>query len=145
LGPARAESPIDKRVSNTAKATAKAKLAVEKTDMPSRRAIMDAFVGYVKVSFGNQPDVLADFGVHPKARTPLSAEAKTAAAAKREATRAARHTAGSKQKKGVKGAVTGIVVTPVTTPQPVVPAPASPSTPAVTSPGATAGTTPHTS
>jgi hypothetical protein len=34
--------------------------------------------------------------------------------AKRAATRAARHTMGPKQKKAVKGDVTGVVVTPVT-------------------------------
>jgi hypothetical protein len=42
---------------------------------------------------------LADFGLNPKkARTPLTIEEKAAAAAKRKATRAARHTMGSKQK-----------------------------------------------
>ncbi|MDP9001721.1 MAG: hypothetical protein M3O46_16600 [Myxococcota bacterium] len=103
---------------DAAKATTKAKVAAEKTDMASLRIFMDAFVTFVKATFGNAPDVLADFGVHPKARTPLTVEAKAAAAAKRAATRAARHTMGAKQKKGVKGAVTGIVVTPATATHP---------------------------
>jgi hypothetical protein len=58
--------------------------------------------------------VLADFGIHPKARTPPTVEASLAAVAKRRATRAARRTMGSQQKKAVKGDVTGVVVTPTT-------------------------------
>jgi hypothetical protein len=127
---------------DAAKASTKAKLAVEKADMPAHRIFLDAFVTFVKAAFGNAPDVLADFGLHPKARTPLTVEAKTAAAAKRKATRAARHTTSAKQKKSVKGAVTGIIVTPVTAAQPVATVPSSPSAPA-TSAGTMAGTTPH--
>jgi hypothetical protein len=129
---------------NAAEATTKAKLASEKADMPALRTFMGAFVTFVKATFGGQPDVLADFGIHPKARAPLTVEAKAAAAAKRKATRAARHTMGSKQKKDVKGAVTGIVVTPVNATQPeATKAPSSPNAQA-TSPGATATTTPRT-
>ena len=127
---------------DAAKATTKARLVAEKADMPALRTFMGALVTYVKAVFGNQPEVLADFGIHPKARAQLTAEAKTAAAAKRKATRAARHTMGAKQKKSVKGAVTGIVVTPVSATQPAAAAPTSPSTPA-TSTGATATSTPH--
>jgi len=126
---------------DTARALTKAKLAVERTDMPALRVFLDAFVTFVKAAFGSQPDVLADFGLHPKTRTPLTVEAKAAAAAKRAATRAARHTAGAKQKRAIKGAVTGILVTPITATQPA--APTSPSSPA-NSTGATATTAPHT-
>ena len=126
---------------DAAKASTNAKLAAEKTDMPALRVFQDAFVAFVKAAFGNQPDVLADFGLHPKARTQLTVEAKTAAAAKRKATRAARHTVGSKQKKSIKGAVTGILVTPVTATQPAA-TPSSPSSPA-NSTGAPAATAPH--
>jgi hypothetical protein len=129
---------------DAAKASTQGKLAVEKANMPALRIFMDAFVTFVKAAFGTAPDVLADFGLHPKARTPLTVEAKTAAAAKRKATRAARHTTSAKQKKSVKGAVTGIIVTPVTAAQPVATAtPSGPSAPA-TSTGTTAATTPHT-
>lgn len=125
---------------DAAKASTKAKLAVEKADMPALRALMGAFVTFVNAAFGNQPDALADFGLHPKARTPLTVEAKTAAAAKRKATREARNTMGSKQKKSVKGNVTGVTVTPLTAPKPAVAAaPESPNAPA-TSTGATAAT-----
>jgi hypothetical protein len=128
---------------DAAKASIKAKLAAEKTDMPALRIFMDAFVTFVKAAFSKSPDVLADFGLHPKARATLTVEAKTAAAAKRKATRAARHTMGSKQKKGVKGAVTGVVVTPITAAPPIATVPSSPSAPA-TSTGTTAGSAPHT-
>ena len=128
---------------DAAKASTKAKLAVEKTDMPALRIFMDAFVAFVKAAFGNAPDVLADFGVHPTTRAPLTVEAKTAAVAKRKATRAARHTTGPKKKMSVKGDVTGIVVTPITVGQPVAAVPSGPSVPA-TSAGATAAATPHT-
>jgi hypothetical protein len=126
-----------------AKATTKAKIAVETADTPALRTFMRAFVSYVKVAYGTSPDVLADFGLNPKARAPLTVEAKAAAAAKRTATRAARHTMGTKQKKAIKGAVTGIVVTPITASSPTVTAPSSPTAPA-TSTGPTAPTAPHT-
>jgi len=97
-----------------AKATTKAKLVAEAANMPALRALMSATVTYVKAAYGNSPDVLADFGIQPKARVPLTVEAKVAAAAKRAATRAARHTMGKQQKKAIKGDVTGVVMTPVT-------------------------------
>jgi hypothetical protein len=134
---------------DAAKATTKAKLASEKADMPALRTYMGALVAYVKVTFGTMPDVLADFGIVSKARTPLTVEAKTAAAAKREATRKARNTMGTKQKKNVKGAVVGITVTPLIADRPV--AAATPSSAGSTgagtkspAPTANAGPTPRT-
>lgn len=120
-------------------AATKAKVATERAQAPSLLVVIDEFVAFVKVTFGNQPDVLADFGLAPsKARAPQTTEQK-AAAAKRVATREARHTMGSNQKKGVKGAVTAtLVVTPqagsqptVTAPSPVATAPAGGTAPRV--------------
>jgi hypothetical protein len=100
---------------DAAKASTQGKLAAEKAAMPALRTFMSALVTYIKAGYGGQPDVLADFGIQPpKPRAPLTVEAKAAAAAKRKATRAARNTMGSKQKKGVKGNVVGVTVTPVT-------------------------------
>jgi hypothetical protein len=100
---------------NTAKAATMAKLAAQRSQSPALRTLMAAFESFVRATFGNSPDVLADFGLVPrKVRTPLTVEQKATAAAKREATRTARHTKGPKQKKAVKGDVTGVVVTPVT-------------------------------
>jgi hypothetical protein len=115
---------------DASKASTKAKIANEATQMPALRAFMSAFESFVKGAFGSSPDVLADFGITRKARVPLTLEAKTAAAAKRASTRAARHTMGSKQKLAVVGDVTGVVVTPVHAPAPIVPTPSSPTVPA---------------
>jgi hypothetical protein len=97
----------------------------------------------MQVAFGGSIDALADFGLKPRkqpaGRTP---EEKAAAVAKAQATRAARHTMGPQQKKGVKGAVTGVVVTPVSAAQPTAVAPTGSSAPA-TSMGASAGGAPH--
>ncbi len=53
---------------DAAKASTKAKIVAEKADMPALRTLMSALLSHVKAAFGNSPDVLADFGVHPKAR-----------------------------------------------------------------------------
>jgi hypothetical protein len=106
---------------DAAKASTKAKLAIEVANMPARRTVMDAFVAYLKVTYGTSPDVLADFGIQLKHRATPTVDVKAGAVAKAKATRAARHTMGSQQKKAVKGDVTGVVVTPVTAAQPTVP------------------------
>jgi hypothetical protein len=121
---------------DSAKATTKAKVAAEQAGLPSLRTFVHTFTTYVKATFANAPDVLADFGLQTKVPTPLTAEAKVAAAAKRAATRAARHTMGSQQKKTVKGNVTGVVVTPTTSTPPLA-ASASPA------PATASAATPH--
>jgi len=80
-----------------ARAAAQAKVAAEKADAPPLLAFMSAYVAYVKAVYGGQPDVLADFGIRPRARVQPSVATKTAAVAKRESTRAARHTMGARQ------------------------------------------------
>ena len=68
--------------------------------------IVSAYRAWVEAAYRGAPSLLADFGLAPpKVRTPLTAEQKAAAVAKREATRAARHTMGKVQKKSVKGTV----------------------------------------
>jgi hypothetical protein len=111
--------------------------------LPALRIVMSAFVQFLRAAFGNQPDVLADFGLVPrKAATPLTVEQKATAAAKRAATRAKRNTMGAVQKKSVKGTVTGVTITPIAAPEPVAPVTATPTAPI---PGATTGGgTPHT-
>jgi hypothetical protein len=128
------QSFVDQREAvDASKAATKAKIEAERAQAPSRRGVVSAFVAYVKATFGNSPDLLADFGLSPrKARTALSAEQKAVAVAKRDATRAARHTMGTKQRKGVKGSVKVTVTkTPLAEPQPIaVPtAPSGASTP----------------
>ncbi len=115
---------------DAAKAATRAKLAAESAAAKSLRTFMSALMTYVKAAYAGSPDALADFGISPKAREPLTVEAKAAVVAKGKATRAARHTMGKQQKKAIKGAVTGILVTPITAAQPTVTAPSSPSAPA---------------
>ena len=70
---------------------------------------------FLRATFSTANAQLADFGLAPpKARSPLSSEKRVAAAAKMRATRAARGTTSKKQKLAVKGDVTGVIVTPVT-------------------------------
>jgi hypothetical protein len=124
------------------RASIKAKLTVERTETPALRIFRSAFVSYVKAAYGTSPDVLADFGIAPKQRAPLTIEAKAAAAAKGGATRKARHTMGSQQKKAIKGDVTGVLVTPISAAAPVVTAPGNPAPPA-TGGGTPVATAPH--
>ena len=128
---------------DTARAATTAKVAAETAQAPALRVFMSAIVQLVRAAFGSQADVIADFGLAPKkAATPLTVEQKAAATAKRAATRAARGTKGAKAKLAIKGAVTGIVLTPIVAPAPAVPAPPAPTapTPVVATGGATAHT-----
>jgi hypothetical protein len=118
-----------------AKAAEQAKLKAESAQRPAILVLLDGFEAYVKLTYSEQPDVLADFGLAPeKPRTKRTAEQQAAANAKAEATRIARGTSGSKKKKSVKGAVTGVEITPVTS----APLPASPVAPSAPAPAASA-------
>jgi hypothetical protein len=98
-------------------------------------------------------DTLADFGLSPRKVRVITPEQKAIAAAKAQATRKARHTMGSVQKKDVKGSVTAtLVVTPVAGPASAAATPAAVAAPAATpaaaqatAPAPNAGTAPHTS
>jgi hypothetical protein len=95
----------------------------------------------VALMFENAPTTLASFAIVPrKTPAPLSAEARVAANAKRQATRKARGITSKKQKALITGNVTGVTITPTTTSSSATPA-ASPATPAV--PAAASGSTPH--
>jgi hypothetical protein len=122
ITPAQAEAQLNalsalRTAVTAARTTLEAKIAAETAQLPALRVFLVAFVAFVRGTFGNSPDILADFGLLPKkATTPLTVEQKAAAAAKSKATREARGTTGKKAKLAVKGNVTGVVVTPVTTP-----------------------------
>ncbi len=132
---------------STAKSVVKAKLAAEKAQAPTLRSLMAALVSYVKLSFSESPDVLADFGLEPKkAATPLTTEEKVVAVAKRASTRKARGTTSKKAKRAVKGSVVNVVLTTVEAGQPVVAPSAAPSAtaPSTGTTGSAAGSaTPH--
>jgi hypothetical protein len=96
--------------------------------------VEQAYRRCVLAAFASSPQELADFGVPaPKARAPRTSAQNAAAAAKAKATRAARGTTSKKQKLAVKGDVSGVTITPVTTPAAPAPSPAvqpAPSEPA---------------
>ena len=72
-----------------------AALANERSQQRAETALTGAVVALVRGSFGNAPEVLADFGIKPKKTpTPPTVDEKATAVAKREATREARHTMG---------------------------------------------------
>jgi hypothetical protein len=134
--PAQLEASLQKLIAlrkgvDDAKAAAKARIADERAQAPALRKLMVALATVVKGAFGTSPDVLADFGLAPKkARAPLTVEQRATVAAKRKATRAARHTMGTKQRKKVKGAVSGVVITPVISGVMSTPSASATSTPA---------------
>lgn len=100
---------------DTAHASTKDAVAKLRAARATVGPVMLAYRHQLLTMFTNAAEKLADFGMQPaKARTPLTSEKKAAAAVKRKATRAARGTVGKKKKAAIKGDVTGIVVTPVT-------------------------------
>jgi hypothetical protein len=124
---------------NTARIVMETKLADERVKGPALEVFLSAVVSFVRGTFGNSPEVLADFGLKPrKAPKPLTAEQLTARVKKAEATRRARGTVGKKKKLAIVGDVTGVVVTPVTvttnTPEPEPVAAATPNANPTTGP-----------
>ena len=117
---------------NVAETGAKDALTAEQAAQAQVDPILRAYERLVLVTFAGATQTLADFGLAPsKARTPLTTQQLAARAAKARATRVARGTTSKKQKLGVKGDVTGVIVTPVTEPTAATPAsPAPPATPA---------------
>jgi hypothetical protein len=87
-------------------------------------SIVTGLKAYVLQAFPGNTEALADFGFAAKKKaTPKTAEQKAVIALKAKATRAARHTMGSKQKLAVTGTVPATVPA---TPAPAVPPPAAP-------------------
>jgi hypothetical protein len=125
-----------------AQAAAKVALIAEEARAPALLIVIDALVSYVKLTYAKSPDVLVDFGLEPrKTPTPLTAEQKAAANAKRKATRAARGITTKAAKQAQTGNVVGVTITPVLSnapPAPVV-TPASPAAPPVPQTGGASG------
>jgi hypothetical protein len=108
---------------NAAKASAKDAVATMRAVRAKVSPVVQDFKRLLLVTFGSATQTLADFGLEPaKARKPLTSEENAAAAAKRIATRKARGTTSKKKKLAVKGDVTGVIVTPITSHTPSSPA-----------------------
>jgi hypothetical protein len=129
---------------NAARASAKDAVAKLATIEPSVALLVQDLTRFIEATFGAAAQELADFGLQPpKAKKQLTSAELTAKAVKAAATRKARGTAGKNQKAAVKGNVTAVEITPVTTPantsapaQPAttttIAAPAQPAGPAAT-------------
>jgi hypothetical protein len=120
---------------NAAHANVKDSLAeLRATDTKVVPLIRD-YTSFLRAAFSTATAQLGDFGLQPpKAHQPLPTAKRVVATAKLRATRAARGTTSRKQKLAIKGDVTGVTVTPITTPAPASP----PATPAGPAPVATA-------
>ena len=108
LPPADIVAKLQKRV-DLAKATAAA-FAAYKTALKTELDARDQSAGFVlalkrmvAAMFFDSASTLADFGLKPERRAQRKAAEKAAAAELAKATRAARHTAGKKQKQAIKG------------------------------------------
>ncbi|MGH7435516.1 MAG: hypothetical protein ACRENE_07560 [Polyangiaceae bacterium] len=102
-----------------ARASWEAAVQAARTQTAKTKAIASGVTQSLQLIFKGQTEALADFGLKPRKQpAPRTPQQKAAAAAKAKATRAARNTMGSQQKKAVKGDVTGVTVTPVTAPAP---------------------------
>ena len=116
-----------------AHATWQAAVQADREQQAKTKPFVSGLRKALQVAYAGSIDSLADFGLKaPKPRTPLTPAQKAAAVAKAEATRAARHTMGPKQKAAIKGTVPAAA--PETqpaapAPTPTAPAPAAPVTP----------------
>jgi hypothetical protein len=133
-------------------ATANAKTALtdarqaEATTVAQNAPLVSFIRSNIAAQFNNNTTTLAAFDIQPKKpRQPLSPAARLAASAKAKATRAARGTGSKKQKATISGNVTGVSVTPITTPAPTPTAASAPTTPVSTAPAVGSTVTTSTS
>jgi hypothetical protein len=119
----------------SSRATWQTNVAADIDERAKQKTFLSGVRQSLLVAFGGSIDVLADFGLTPhKARTPLTPAQKQAASAKADATRAARHTMGSKQKAQITGTSVAsqssgdTIKVPVPAPT-ATPTPASPPSP----------------
>jgi hypothetical protein len=125
---------IDNRTAVTnAQAAVKVAITAENGKMPALVAFLHALEAFIRLTFGASATTLADFSLEPpKARTPMTAEAKAVAKAKAAATRKARGTTSAKAKKAITGNVSATLVVTPAAPAPATPEPAAPAAPAPT-------------
>jgi hypothetical protein len=109
----------------------------DRDERAKTKAYVDGVKQALQVVLSGSIDGLADFGLTARKVRVLTPEQKAVAAAKAKATRAARGTKGSVQKKAIKGSVTAtLVVTPVTSSPPPASPPVASAAPAAPATGA---------
>ena len=125
----------------SSRATWQADVKADRDERTQTKTFVSGLRQALQVAFAGSIDTLADFGLKPrKARAPRTPEEKAAAAAKAKATRAARHTMGSKQKAKVKG--TAPQAAPAPSPSPAT-SPSAPKPADAPATGGASGTTTH--
>jgi hypothetical protein len=109
---------------DAAKASWQNALTQQRTVQTQVLPVIRGYSSLLLAANGNAPATLADYGLSPrKAKTPLSTEAQAAANAKIVATRKARNTMGTQQKKLVKGTVPTALTAPQAPPATTSPTP----------------------
>jgi hypothetical protein len=115
---------LDTRASVEKKrADVKAALVVSANAEAARRAIEPSLKAWVAAKFGSNSNVAHEFGYTPRKAASRTVENKFDALKLAGATRTARHTMGSKQKKKVKGSVADPIAAPAAPAPSVAPAP----------------------
>jgi hypothetical protein len=100
------QSRVDKaRASESARATWLAAVQAERAERDETRRFVSGLKQAALLAFGGRLDALADFGLTPRKPRVDTPDQKLAAIAKGKATRAARHTMGSRQRAAIKGTV----------------------------------------
>jgi len=90
-------------------------LAAEERFQSLHAGTLKALRGMIALMYADQHVLLSEFAIAPKKpRAALTNDALLLRAAKAKATRAKRRTLGKRQRAAIKGEVTGVVITPVT-------------------------------
>jgi len=102
----------------SSKAQYASSVQAEKTALAACDAFLKAMTSYVRVTYGNDPAILADFGLKPLTRKAPTAKVAAEAVLQRAQTRVLRHTTGSKQRLEIKAAPATAAPTTTPTPKP---------------------------
>jgi hypothetical protein len=123
------------------RATWQSAVLADKSELTKTQTVVSGVRQAILLMFAGAVDTLADFGLKPrKARAVRTPAEKAEASAKAKATRAARHTMGSKQKASIKG--TAPQAAPATPPAASAPIAVTAAAPVTVAPAAAAtGTT----
>jgi hypothetical protein len=126
----------------TTRSSWRAAVAADRNERAQTAPLIAGVKQSLQVTYAGSVDTLADFGLEPRKKAVVSPETRVASAAKAKATRTARRTMGSVQKKAVKGDVANVTVTPLISPPPQPAATSSPSPAATSSPSPAATSSP---
>ncbi len=134
---------VTAKAAESARVTWRAAVQADREQRAKTKALVSVIKQTLLQYFAGQTDTLATFGLTPRKPRVVKPEGKVIAAAKANATRAARHTMGKKQKAAIVGALdSNVIMIKVPGPTPI---PASPAADAPTPPQAPAVSAPTTS